>query len=94
MAVCLISPDAAQPVHLDCRRDDDFELHVRDLIQARDLRQRTTTQGVDEEAFWCEHALDRAVRGRHSYEYDKRFENTMAESYRLLECEITQDVRL
>lgn len=45
-----IPPTLRNLFTIDCRRDDDFELHVRDLIQALDLPQRTATQEVDEEA--------------------------------------------
>jgi hypothetical protein len=38
-----IPPTLRNLLAINCRRDDDFELHIRALTRAFDLRQRTAT---------------------------------------------------
>src|SRR5262249_21171247 len=89
-----IPPTLRNLLSIDFRRDDDFALHVRELIQPLDLPQRTIIQEVDEESLWRAHTLDRAARGRRSYAPGKHFANTVADLYRLLGCEVMKDVQL
>lgn len=89
-----IPPTLRNLLSIDFRRDDDCDLHIRELIQALDLPERTAIQDIDEDTLWQEHTLDRIARGRRNYEHGKRFEKMVADLYRLLGFEVTEDVQL
>ena len=93
---CDIEPLFRPLIYLDCRRDDDFELRFRQLIEAIDLPDRRyqypDREGGDYEL--REHELTKAELGRRSYKKGKRFEDEVAALYRLLGFEVIADTEL
>ncbi len=89
---CKIKPTLRPLIYLDFRNDDDFDLRLRQLIEALDLPRREFAR--DEEIEFREHRLDPAERGRRNYAKGKRFEDEIATLYRLLGFEAKQDIEL
>ncbi len=89
---CDVPPTFLNLVQLDFRNPDDFELRLRQLIEALDLPRREFAR--EEEIEFREHKLDPAERGRRSYARGKRFEDEIATLYRLLGFEAKQEIEL
>ncbi|MCX7837899.1 MAG: TIR domain-containing protein, partial [Anaerolineae bacterium] len=89
-ADCDIPPTLRNLVYIDFRNDADFDLRVRQLIQALDLPRR---EFVDESE-WREVEIEPTKRGRLAQVRGKRFEDEVATLYRLLGFEITQDTQI
>jgi WD40 repeat protein len=95
---CEIEPTLRGILFLDFRNPDDFDLRLRQLIEAIDLPRREFAR---EELEFREHELDhlqqidlRLDPRRRNYAKGNRFEDEIATLYRLLGFETKQDIEL
>src|SRR5439155_1602691 len=89
---CKIPPTLRNILHIDCRNDADFDLRLRELVQALDLPRRAArSEGLFEAR---EYDKGPAERPRIITRKGKRFEDDVATLYRLLGFEVKQDVQL
>src|SRR5262245_62073625 len=87
---CEIEPTMRGILSLDFRNHDDFDLRLRQLIEALDLPRREFTR--EEEIEFREHKVDPTGRGRRSHAKGKQFEDETATLYRLLGFETKQEI--
>ncbi len=91
---CAVEPTLRGILHIDFRNDDDFDLRLRQLVEALDLPRHGFQFREREEFEFREHKLDPAARGRQNYAAGKRFEDEVATLYRLLGFDAKQDSNL
>ena len=89
---CKIKPTLQGLLYLDFRNEADFDLRVRQLIEALDLPKREPEP--EERPEFREHEVDVRERGRWAHRKGKRFEDEVATLYRLLGFEVTQDTEV
>lgn len=77
---CDILPTFKNLIYIDFRNNDDFDLRLRQLIEALDLHRREFAK-EEVEAEFREHELDRAKIGKLAREKGKRFEDEVASLY-------------
>lgn len=89
---CEIKPTLRGLLYVDFRNRHDFDLRVRQLIEALDLPTRDFVE--DDPRILPEHKDDLRELGRIAHRKGKRFEDEVAALYRLLGFEVTQDTEL
>lgn len=91
-ADCDIPPTLRNLLSIDFRKDDDFALRCRQLLEALDLPQYTPAH--EETWEFREYIPDRGRRGRSGRASGKGFTDEVATLYRLLGYEVKRDVQL
>jgi len=89
---CEIKPTLRTLISLDFRNPADFDLRMRQLLEALDLPRRDFA--LEPEEAFLERELTPADRGRRAYRRGKRFEDEVATLYDLLGFNVTRDRKL
>ena len=89
---CEIEPLFRPLIYLDCRRDDDFELRFRQLIEAIDLPRREFQTRDRDEFEFREHELTKVEHRQMHQEKVDRFDDEVARLYGLLGFDVKPDL--